>query len=351
MKSKIIFFSFFSFLFAALCHSMEAIDDNRPAAVKKLIKEAYTKVASFESSKEKSANWIYNGVPLYKLCSVNEQLLLMKLIQENPEQKEFYVLDVGAGDYIWVDSFANFINEQRKNGFIKDDIVFHIAGVGGEKFTNVEKQIYTGIWTYKYGQFKIEEINEGIKETALDNKKFDIIISRMTLRHLIDPAGSFIRIYNLLGQNRFFLFDKFHFLYEDETINKYNDLVPLEHMISFLKSLSIPFLFSNWCSKCTLFSQGFIVKKPKDQDEVKLPWSYHPHEHVNSHSQFNSASGVLIRFNAPADQRLDNKSIDDKANSEIIYGDQSLYDDLNKTWYLNRDSTIAPAYKSILWKK
>ena len=62
------------------------------------------KFHSFEGlTHQKVCQWgLFNGSDGYNLCGVDEYALMKRIILEAPkDQKEFYALDIGAGNFQW----------------------------------------------------------------------------------------------------------------------------------------------------------------------------------------------------------------------------------------------------------
>ena len=70
---------------------------------------------SFEYlTKATRSGWgLFNGSDGYNLCGVDEYALMKRIILEAPkEQKEFYALDIGAGNFQWGKGLAEYLNQQ-----------------------------------------------------------------------------------------------------------------------------------------------------------------------------------------------------------------------------------------------
>lgn len=324
----------------------------RPAYIQTAIDERFTKLAAKEKSK-----WGYNGRKVYELCAVNEHKLLANLIENNASQKDFYVIDIGAGDYQWVNAVADFINEQVRQKVLPNDIAVHVVGVGAEKCQTVEGKKSGNCFLYKYGQIKIEEIDDELsKKESLRGKKFDLIVSSMTLRHLVDSVGTFSRIYyNLLQTNGYFFFSKFFFLYENEDPEYYlssQTFTAEEHIISLLTTLEEPFLFDSLSINCNLVETGHVLKKLKRNPPYSLPWPYKGMESLDTYGPLNADSHALIRLkNNTADKKI---SVPEESvknvDRAVLYGDKRLYDEFDALdlWQYDHKKVSWP-YQPMPW--
>src|SRR5688572_3525899 len=95
---------------------------DRPIALEECITQAWDSMKDDEGS-----SWYYNGEysDCYAMCGIDEYSLLAGLIKNNPEQKEFYVLDIGAGKFGFGRGLAYFINNIKG---LPEDIKIHILG-------------------------------------------------------------------------------------------------------------------------------------------------------------------------------------------------------------------------------
>jgi hypothetical protein len=159
--------------------------------------------ASFEAvSQDTSNNWMYNGDELYQIAGVNEHRLILNMISENPNQKDFYVLDFGCGVFTWGKALQSYLNE-KVDETLRDSITVHVVGITGGIDTGVNgSQDKVGCCKlYGIPTFPIENIKkwqQGAQWPFIDTKevKFDLIVSRSTFQHLVDPIGTLIDTYN-----------------------------------------------------------------------------------------------------------------------------------------------------------
>src|SRR5580692_4084963 len=124
----------------------------RPEALEQGITRSHV-----ELTKQSVSGWgYYNGSSSYCICGVDEKALLKKMIlQAYPKQKEFCVLDVGAGDFQWSQAVADFIEKQTD---LPKDIKVHIIGVRGERYWGQRIVETDRCKIYNLGAFKVEEI-------------------------------------------------------------------------------------------------------------------------------------------------------------------------------------------------
>ena len=136
----------------------------------------------------------FNGNDTYSIGGIKEHKLMRKIIQEAPSgTKDFYALDIGAGNYQWGRELAKYLNEKKD---IPKDATIHIIGIRGE--TNLDK-VVTELGQcrlYEFGQFQIETLMDEFQKLGLQlANKVDLVVSRWCFRHLVDPVGTFTQAY------------------------------------------------------------------------------------------------------------------------------------------------------------
>ncbi len=160
----------------------------RPQNVQKRIDE------NFEGIKDERYWGLFNGQECYEPLGIDEEVLVKKLIASG--KKDIYVMDAGCGRGHWGHNIKEILEKNHKNSKVR----FHIFSItGGEECQ--EETIKTGnVTLYQLNQLKIENIDEELVKRNFDLKnKFDIIVSRWALRHMVDPLGTVDRLYGLLN--------------------------------------------------------------------------------------------------------------------------------------------------------
>jgi len=107
---------------------------DRPPAIQEEIDKAWDNIKD-----DSDSQWLHNGsgFGLYKLASLNEFLILKSIIREQyPERKEFYVLDIGAGEFAFTRTMIYQINNDRE---LPKDIIVHVIGVSYARIWCMEK--------------------------------------------------------------------------------------------------------------------------------------------------------------------------------------------------------------------
>ncbi|MCI5052621.1 MAG: class I SAM-dependent methyltransferase [Simkaniaceae bacterium] len=108
------------------------------------------------------------------------------------QEREFHILDIGAGNFQLVDHLA-------KSLLVPEGIQVHIYGLRGEQYHKDQNEQTGPITIHKIGRFKIEETNSELKKRGFTlANRVDLIFSRHTFIHLCDPVGTFQTTYNLL---------------------------------------------------------------------------------------------------------------------------------------------------------
>lgn|GEM_PF-1523337 len=250
----------------------------RPQDVQSEIESAFSDLSGHAYS-----GWgKFNGETHYYLMGIDEYALLKKIILEAPStQKEFYVLDIGAGNFSLGEGIANFINGDKD---LPNDITVHIFGIRGEK--NAEDPIIKDKRCVRYnlGAFPIENMESEFKKLGFDLEgKLDLIVSRWTFVHFVDPVGTFVQAYNLLRpQTGLVLMDGFRLLFEDSKEGDYWFQEVYEYgpkstynfgrqMMNFFAVLQAPFLVRNKGERAARYQ--FIVRRP-NASPIAIPMDY-----------------------------------------------------------------------------
>ncbi len=328
----------------------------RPEELKSSISTVFKEIVT-----DSKSSWgSYNGDYTYKMCGVKERKMIKKMILEAyPAQKEFYVLDVGAGNFQWINGLASYLN--RKTDLPKD-IKVHIIGIRGEKHTG-EKIVEAGrCKIYFLGAFKIEELKEQFEEQGLDlNNKIDLAISRWCFRHLVDPVGTFAQTYNLLRPKAgFLLMDGFTFFHENQKLHedRRDDEDAFNYnMAQLFLDTQAPFLTKYFYENYSL--NHFILRKP-DNAPCRLPMSYIGSKYMEWNWQI--GSHITTRFKRepqPYDSEELNMPCDYYSRyGDKMHGDKKMYEWLKEnrllevpslSWYSlqNKEAVEQWAYRGI----
>lgn len=200
---------------------------------------------SFEALRKysRSSFCLYNGDTTYKICEIDEKALITALIASAPKQKKFYFLDIGAGNFQLGDYLAHHFDQ-----CLAVDITIHIISVRGESYSGKEIRKTKRCIIYNFGNFKVEDLNRELQKHKLDMcNKVDLVVSRFCFRHLVDPVGTFIQMYNLLCPQRgYCLMDGFYFFEgrikkSSWTLDSFN-----ERMINLLRDTHAAFLMQDY---------------------------------------------------------------------------------------------------------
>ncbi len=164
---------------------------DRPPEVIEEIHKAYEKVCYSNNE----TLWNFHGSDKYFIFEDDHFVAKKIIISAPPEQTDFYFMDIGAGNFSWGKHLSKFINSTD----FKRKIHAHIIGVRGEYYFSPEVKT-SGVCTlYELGGFKVEDISEifGSKFPTFKGR-LDMVVSSYTLRHLVDPVGTFIQTYDML---------------------------------------------------------------------------------------------------------------------------------------------------------
>jgi|GEM_PF-4956207 len=237
---------------------------DRPQSLQEQIKKAWQ--ALQEGS---NRDWHYagsEGQP-YCLAGVDEHALVKALIKEAPDRKKFYVLDIGAGDFSFGKGLVAAINRDES---IAKDVEVHIIGVRGEpnllnEVSKAHKQ--DKCYIYELGSFQIENLLEEFTKQGLElDGNVDLIVSRWTFRHLVDPVGTFLQTYSLLRPGSgLLLMDGFFYNLGNDNSDA------CQKMYRLLINTKVPFLLRKYDLGNSL--DQFILKRT-DAVSLSLPLMY-----------------------------------------------------------------------------
>ncbi len=187
-------------------HESQHLPFIRPQKVQEAADEA------FESNRKTKSKWLYNGEwGWYGLLNIHEEKLIKHLV--SLDKKDIYIMDIGCAKGEWAREIVNLLQTQYK----KNNTKFHIFSITGSKECKEVTWTEGNITLHQLHQFKIENIDEELAKRGFDLKeKLDLIVSRWTLRHLVDPFGTLTKIYDLLNPSKGKLIaNGFLFKYED----------------------------------------------------------------------------------------------------------------------------------------
>lgn len=335
---------------------------DRPKPLQDEIDREFHNIGSLTSS-----TWTYNGERTsYDLLSIDEYALLKHLIQTGyPEQKSFYVLDIGAGNFA---VNTHLLDCLTKDVSLPDDLEVHLLGVRGETlspqyqdadldssyafFKAHEPLQYrikkAGRFTqYDIGQCQIENLLEAFE--ALGEKgfpikslhhKLDLCLSSFTFIHLIDAVGTFLQAYDLIRpKTGMMLSDGFYFSLPEEDDPKYpgkSDNYLLEaayldfdvkaniNLYWLLNVIGAPFLVNGKTRSGSL--NEFIIQKT-DEAPLKLPLSY---DGIKKHPSYMSRAACYMASFKKNSQALKIADVYVGLDKHVT-GDPALFENLKET--------------------
>lgn len=291
--------------------------------------------ATFDGLKVKEgSDWGMNGSHMYDLCGIKECELLRSIVFNAPtSQKDFYVMDVGAGNFSMSRTIEDYVNEHIRP--MRPDITVHIIGVRGEK--NKEPAITrTGNCVrYDIGAFKIENMEEEFRRLNLPGYgQIDLAVSAWTLRHLVDPVGTFQQVCNSLRTSAdrpgFFLFDGFFFEQgEDPEVQTGN-----RNMMQLLLDTKCHFIMQNTFYTKSRGLNEFVLSKTSD---VVLPLRYRKVKADKTLSQVHSQCTTQFTRTAPRDEILVVREFSYGQVADVLCGSKNLFDWLRANRVISQD--------------
>lgn len=89
----------------------------------------------FQEISEIEPNWSYNGeIGYYNIGCISELATIKHIINSNSTQKDFYIMDVGAGEFQFSRQLVEDLNKAAVSGEIRSDVTVHIIGARGERY-------------------------------------------------------------------------------------------------------------------------------------------------------------------------------------------------------------------------
>ena len=167
--------------------------EDRPLEIKNAIQSLFSSLSKLPRS-----IWtLLNGEEKYNMSNLDEHKLIRKMEENNPDQNSFNIIDIGAGDYSWIESLAKFFNDKSEAFTNKSFNVFGLNGEGSPEII-----VIGNVKLHYYGGFRSEDLSSefNAKGHMLENN-VDLIVSRFSLRHMIDPIGTMLQAYDLLKPN------------------------------------------------------------------------------------------------------------------------------------------------------
>ncbi|OHE73912.1 MAG: hypothetical protein A2007_00215 [Verrucomicrobia bacterium GWC2_42_7] len=306
----------------------------RPEAIRKCINEAFDSLSGY------SHEWLYNGSSYYSTMGIDEFSFIKKTILAHPERKDFYVMDYGAGNFSWGYGVANFFKKQSD---LPKDIRIHVISLIGEHSRDPEIVQDGNCTLYNLGRFKLEEIEDILKERMPPQfgdltGQLDLIISAWTLRHLIDPLGSFAQLYNLLRPSSGVMFiDEFWFDQNAFPVGEIPNSGPLSIMPYLVIDLNVKFLF-NPMTNCK--NPSYAIARTNEK-KCQIPLSYSTIRHLPNPNLFQRRTTGISVFQGsmPNFEYTETLFFQDY----LLLGSRSLYEELKPgSYFKHKEVSIIP---------
>ena len=271
----------------------------RPHSVASQINNAFRYVRTKYLTQDR---WGWNGQDTTKHGFLYVRTLATELIRHTPlEQKDFYIVNLGAGyfrkgshdSHGWGWDLAKHVCAIKD---IRPDLTVHIISTAGEEhadFIPVYGKEYGQCRLYELLGFQAEHFSDAIGKRMGEHihNAIDLLVTRMTLPHLVDPVGTFKQLHDDLRPGTGLLCgDSFQIMCKKYPANSY-----LEHnfyethieahfpiMLSFLRDTKAPFLCH--IDGRTPLSPIVFVLKRKDASPCALPLAYDDIEYQSRES-------------------------------------------------------------------
>lgn len=246
---------------------------NRPPVIQSLVTKAH------KSLKDEltECQWREKGnYPTYNLMLLLDYRLIDWLVEEKVKADPggtIRIIDFGSGLFAWGTNIAQHILKRHMNSGLK----FEIFGLTGEKAYEEEKlkklqkeNSSDFVSLVLMQQTEIESIGNLFEDNTID-----LIVSRWTMLHLIDPMGTLNQLHGLLKMNGLLLFDGFDLRVLNSTsMGENRKLFELLYR-SKVKMISLDFFinrsYNNYLlQKISLDPIIFAVKYAEEKDLVDL---------------------------------------------------------------------------------
>ncbi len=274
------------------------------------------------------SHWgLFNGDTKYDLGGIDEHGLIKQIVLAAPtHRKDFYVMDIGAAEFQWANNLADYLDEES---CFPKGVKIHIISVRGERYSGISVERTKRCILSYLGKVKVEEIFHRFRDL-----KFDLVVSRWCFRHLVDPLGTVLQVYNLLFPGSgIFLLDGFYFLVEGEELDRIGDS---DRLATLLTDSKLSFLRRTYKEKGCL--DQFLLKKATDLPFV-LPVDYVGTKKIEKVA-YDCFSGSVTVFKKKSDI-IETAKVDFIV-SGILQGDFAIYDWLLQSNLIQSNVVWAP---------
>jgi hypothetical protein len=244
---------------------------------------------------------VFNGNPHYHMLGqIKDHELVVQLIRECPaDQKEFNILDIGAGQFQWGDALADYINTEID----PPKLMVNIFSVRGEPLDLEEVSkpetpnfyindpnsvciLKKACLIHHLGAVKIEEIGSELSDRWI-KPNMHFVITHMCMPHLVDPLGTFAQILTLLEPGKGYAWmDSGYFVLEMDGKKFEADQ---EHLLQLMTETHTAFLRTRSLSR----NAGSFLLKRKGETPPELQLQY---TGVQADRKIRGASSQLTCF-------------------------------------------------------
>lgn len=227
--------------------------------------------------------WKYTGNTKYNICT-DDYKIVNKLITNNG-LKEFKAMDIGAGDFSWLDGLSTYLKFNHPN------VKFKLYGFNGESCKSQVKKVTNGE-IHHLCSFKVEKIESQLESYKLLNQ-MDLIVSKNTLCHLMDPIGEiqqlvkFIKTHDGILLTDTSLVSYLNTDYTEKYTMAEENIAPQSYHI--FNKANIDFLL---CPNQKFTDYPFVAIT-KNADDMELPLKYFDKTTVNINGNIFSAQDLI----------------------------------------------------------
>lgn len=286
---------------------------DRPEELKVVVENSFKAV-----SQDTVSSWgIYNGSVQYNLFGNNSEYKILDKYVCSSMKKEFYVLDIGAGNF----QFSNALVKHIQANSIYNQKIVHIFSIRGELNKDIEVINHSNIFQYNFGSFAIENIECEFIKRGFDMKgKIDFAVSHFTFLHFADPLGTFVQVFDLLNENAILTTDTFRYNIKSTGDNliaedKYSSTLMLA---GFLIDMGHKVLLHD-CSSGRSYPR-IAVKKCNNKD-LEIPLEYFD---INQSNIKQNAANCIITFKPI--KLLPHYQYNEFGEDDDYFGDKALYE-------------------------
>ncbi len=260
-----------------------------------VVQAAIDKIFEIVTKKVTPLTWGFNGQHgAYGLFGLKDEMVLQSLASKDAQ--DIYILDVGCARGTWGAFAMNVLANDKECQ--KSGKRFHIISItGGNEISTNEVERKGNVTHYRFKQFKIENIEEELLKKGFNLKeKVHLMVSHWTMRHLVDPFGTLVRMYRLLSPDGGMLLSNgFFFTFAD---NEEVQTFPTKNwnLLAYSNAITLFRQVAKTPDQSLDEETGEFVLMKTDHQELTIPLTYVNVQMLPSSSSYHFYSHMLTVF-------------------------------------------------------